>query len=124
MCLSVQLIAEGSVDPALKGKHYNRAQCLYKLFYEALMRHLIQTGMINGHKRPDSLLYFLDVIRDTEIDFVDHTLCLEMLADDQYFDDFISALFGSVTGTKSHLANYIIELMEMFEVLFMNIDSI
>ena len=35
------MTAEGSIETALKGKHYNRGVRLYKIFYEALMRNLI-----------------------------------------------------------------------------------
>jgi len=35
-------IAEGSVDSALRGKSYNRGVCMYKLFYESLVRLLIE----------------------------------------------------------------------------------
>jgi len=36
------VVAEGSVDSALKGKSYNRGVRLYKLFYKALQRLLIR----------------------------------------------------------------------------------
>ena len=36
------IIAEGSADAALREKQYNRGVCLYKIFYEALIRLLIQ----------------------------------------------------------------------------------
>jgi hypothetical protein len=35
------VIAEGSVDSALRGKSYNRGVRMYKLFYEVLLRLMI-----------------------------------------------------------------------------------
>ena len=34
--------AEGSVEIVLSGKHYNRAACLHKIVYEAMMRVVLQ----------------------------------------------------------------------------------
>ena len=41
------VIAEGSVDAALKGKAYNRGVRMYKLFYEALQRLLLDKMVIS-----------------------------------------------------------------------------
>ena len=39
--LQSSVVAEGSIHRALSGKQYNRGICLYKLFYEALIRLLL-----------------------------------------------------------------------------------
>ena len=39
------VIAEGSVDSALRGKSYNRGVRMYKLFYEVLVRLLIEKAI-------------------------------------------------------------------------------
>lgn len=36
------VIAEGSVNRALKGKHYKRGLCCLRLMYEALMSRVLQ----------------------------------------------------------------------------------
>ena len=58
------LIADGSVDQALKGKHYNRALRLYKLLYEALARIFINHGEENGLFLQDNLKDFINNISE------------------------------------------------------------
>ena len=122
--VSAGLIEEGSVEQALKGKHYNRAQRLYKLLYEALIRHLIRSGKNQGTALPTSISHLIEVIGNTEIDSADRLLCLDMLIEDEEFDKYVTTLFNNIQGSESHLADFIVSLMEMIEILFMNIDSI
>ena len=60
LVVNAGLIAEGSADQALKGKHYNRAQRLYKLIYESLARILINLGTDREIKFPENLKCFLE----------------------------------------------------------------
>ena len=48
LLVAAGLIADGSVEQALRGKHYNRALRLLKLFYEGLSRLLIKNAKSAG----------------------------------------------------------------------------
>ncbi|KAG0725919.1 hypothetical protein GWK47_037642 [Chionoecetes opilio] len=49
------VIAEGSVDQALRGKHYNRSIRCLRLMYEALMRRLILYSLCYGASVPEDV---------------------------------------------------------------------
>lgn len=59
------VIAEGSVDHALKGKHYKRGLRCLRLMYEALMSQLLQGRIapdLGGETRGN-----LKILRDTSL---------------------------------------------------------
>ena len=117
------LIVDGSVDQALRGKHYNRAQRLYKLLYEALTRQLIKCGEDHGITL-QNVNHLIEPIRDLKRSSNDRLLSMKMLLLDTDFSSYVTRLFSCVDGPTNHLAKFIISLMEMIEILFMNIDSI
>ena len=55
------VIAEGSVNRALKGKHYKKGPCCLRLMYEALMSQLMQERL-TPHMADETNL---DILRDT-----------------------------------------------------------
>ena len=115
---------EGSVEQALKGEHYNRAQRLYKLAYEALARQLIQVGREGNILPPEQTKFLFDIIRDQNIDSADRLFSLETLQQDTDFKSYLEKLFDSLDIPENHMAKYMISLMEMIEILLLNIDSI
>lgn len=60
LAIQSEVVAEGSIDSVLKGKHYNRAVRLHKILHEAISRLLLDDfevslsennyGMLNGQK--------------------------------------------------------------------------
>ena len=42
LAIQSEVVAEGSIDRVMSGKHYNRAMRLHKITYEAFMRLLVQ----------------------------------------------------------------------------------
>ena len=42
LAIQSEIVAKGSIDRVMFGKHYNRAVRLHKVTYEALMRLLVQ----------------------------------------------------------------------------------
>ena len=118
------LIAEGSVQQALKGKHYNRALRIYKLLYEALVRLLIRSGSEHGITIPNDINFMIEIIRNLELDAVDRLFTFEQLTEDEQFNLFIKKLFKQFSMPDHHLFKYMASLMEMIEILFLNIDSI
>lgn len=65
LLVNAWLIAQGSVEQAVKGKHYNWALQLFKLTYESLARLLINEAMQQGDSTPDTLQPFINIIKDT-----------------------------------------------------------
>jgi hypothetical protein len=124
LLVSAGLIVDGSIEQALKGKHYNRAQRLYKLLYEALARHLVATGRQEGIMIDDEIIELLEAVRDTDVEAEDRLLSMEMLLENPKFYSYIDELFARVEGPDNHMAKFALSLMQMIEVLFLNIDSI
>ena len=47
-----------------------------------------------------------------------------MLQEDIDFNSFVNSLIERFEGQDNHMAKFMISLMEMIEILFMNIDSL
>ena len=91
--------------------------------YEALTRHLIQSGRNHGITLKN-VNHLLKAIRDPTVESSARLLSLDMLMVDADFTSYVEELFSHIEGPDNHLAQYIVSLMEMIETLFMNIDSI
>jgi len=61
-----EVIAEGSVDPALKSKHYQRGLCGLSLMYDALMSQLAKERRLIPNLAEETREK-LEVLRDTSI---------------------------------------------------------
>ena len=58
ICIEAGIVAEGSINGVLDGKHYNRAVRVHKYIYEALMRlacRVSSTGGVQGEASPQTL---------------------------------------------------------------------
>ena len=117
------LIVQGSIIQALSGDHYNRATRLYKLFYEAMVRIIINHSKKNGVEPPSSLKNLFKIICNRELEAQDRYFAFQTILDDGEFSEYVNKLFN-VTGAGNHMANYIISIMNMIEILLMNIDSL
>ena len=116
------VIAEGSVDQALRGKHYRRALHCLSLMYEALM-HLLLNRHLVGSELEASTRAQLAVLHDPM------TISQESLAtahgkleNDPAIDTMISSVFEDIEG--SDMANYWSDTMMMVEILMMNVHAI
>ena len=118
------LITRGSVDKALKGRHYYRAFRLYKLYYKALTRILIEHGRKLGIQCPSALKDFMDTIKDVEADRDDRYMAFESLVQSEDFNEYIESLRLSQDIPENHMEKYILSVIDMIEVLFMNLDSL
>ena len=106
---------------ALKGGHYNRAKRIYKLFYETLLKLLINHGKEKGLLLPDAITSLLDTICDTER--TPGYFAFPMLQVCEEFDFYIERLFD-MNQPENHMAMYILSLRNMIEILFMNLDNL
>ena len=117
------LIVQGSVEKALSGGHYNRATKLYKLFYEAMIRIIITHSEKNNVTLPSTLDTFFNIVCDTEMEADDRYFSLQTILEDGEFSEYVKKLFD-LQGPDNHMANYIISILGMIEILFMNVDSL
>ena len=85
------VIAEGSVDRALKGKHYKRGLRCLRLMYEAFMSQLVQHGLTPN--LADKTRDNLELLRDTSISQETRANARAELEDDAHLDNLITNLF-------------------------------
>ena len=115
------VIAEGSVDQALRGKHYRRALRCLSLMYEALM-HLLLNRHLAGSELEASTRAQLAVLCDPMTNSQESLATAhEKLENDPSIDTLICSLFKDVEGSDT--ANYWIEFMTMVEILMMNVHA-
>ena len=112
------VIAEGSVDQALRGKHYRRDLRCLSLMYEALV-HLLLARSELGVSTKAHLAVLRDALTNSQESLAN---AHGMLENDPAIDDLISNMFNDVEG--SDMANYWIDFMTMVEILMMNVHAI
>ena len=117
------LIAQGSVVQALRGSHYNRATRLCKLFYKAMLCIIIIYGKKNNLVLPPHLDDLFKSIGDTGLNSEKRFLAFQRILHDEGFSEYAKSLF-KVQESDNHMAKYILSIMNMTEILFMNIDSL
>lgn len=108
------VIAEGSVDSALRGKSYNRGVRMYKLFYEALQRLLIDQLMESGKcGRVD------EVCSQLVLEEIDEQVYNTLDADkniERYFNNYTD-LKDQIKKSEFSLPKFWISYIEMVELL-------
>lgn len=117
--VSAGIIASGSVEQALRGKHYKRALRIHKLVYECLLRLLIA-------ERPDvppSLQSVFEKIRN-ESDPEERQLLVEDALTNPELKDFIHATFDEISAAGSDMARLWMSYLEMVEILLMNYHAL
>lgn len=108
------VIAEGSVDSALRGKSYNRGVRVYKLFYEALQRLLIEKLVADGKcGRVDEVCNHLSLEKINEQ--VYNTLDADETIE-EYFNNYTD-LKDEIKKSESSLPKFWISYIEMVEIL-------
>ena len=116
------VIAEGSVDQALRGKHYRRALRCLTLMYEALM-HLLLKKCPNESELDASTRAQLAVLREPNVNSQESLAAAhEKLQNDPAIDTLISKVFEEIEG--SDMANFWFDFMKMVEILMMNVHAV
>ncbi|KAK1890844.1 U3 small nucleolar RNA-associated protein 10 [Dissostichus eleginoides] len=114
------VIADGSVDRALKGKHYKRGLRCLRLMYEALMCQLMKENL--GPDLADETRENLDILRDTsqsEESRADAHVALENDAD---LKSLVTNMFTHVEA--SDMANYWRDFLSMTDALMQNVHAV
>ena len=117
------LIAQGSVVQASRASHYNQATKLCKLFYEAMIRIIISHGKKNNLVPPPYLDDLFKSIDNTGLNGGKCFLAFQRILYDEGFSEYVKSLF-KVLESDNHMEKYILCIMNMTEILFMNIDSL
>ena len=115
-------IAQGSVVQALRSIHYIQATRIYKLFYEAVLRIIIINGKENNLVLPPHLDDLFKSISNTGSNSETRFLAFKRILYDEDFSEYVKSLF-KVQQSDNHVEKYILSIMNMIEILFMNIDS-
>ena len=103
------VIAEGSVDQALRGKHYRCALCCLSLMYETLM-HLVLNKNLTGLEFDASTKTQLAVLREPMSNSQECLAsALEKIESDPAIDNLICSMFQNLK--VSDMANYWIDFI-------------
>ena len=121
--VAADIISEGSVDQALRGKHYNRSISCLKLMYEVLMRRIIRfsKGLELSSELKDELVVLRNPSTSTQEQLQAISADLQM---DAEFSSFIERAFESVEKSDSPMARFWLSFMEMVEILIMSIHAL
>lgn len=118
--IAAGVIAEGSVDRALKGKHYKRGLRCLRLMYEALMSQLVQERL-TPHMA-DETKKNLETLRDMSLSQESRAAAHATLEEDAHLDGLINTLFTHVEA--SDMADYWRDFLSMTDVLMQNVHAV
>ena len=118
--VSAGIIADKSVDQAMRGKHFRRIVRALQLSYEAFQRHIIQKGIGNGMHCPDHVKAQLSKLRSKEHDDLNIVrLCIKH---DPDFLEFQKSCYDCIERTP--MSKYWLSFMDMVEILILNIHAL
>ncbi|KAJ3584138.1 hypothetical protein NHX12_014634, partial [Muraenolepis orangiensis] len=108
------VIAEGSIDRALKGKHYKRGLRCLRLMYEALLSQLVKGRLVPN--LADETRENLEILRDTSLSKESRAAAHVAL------ESLITNLFTQVEA--SDMADYWRDFLSMTDVLMQNLHAV
>ena len=114
------VVADGSVDQALRGKHFNRGVRCLRLFYETLVHHAVDRRL-EGCPLSEEIKTSLTKLR-WSIDMQELSEAHAELENNDELRNLVDSLFMIFDGAP--LAEYWISFMEMVEILTQNIHAI
>ena len=116
------VIAEGSVDQALKGKHYRRALRCLMLMYEAPM-HMFLDRLHERSQLSASTVSGIEILCDPTTNSQETLASAHKeLEADSGLDTLVGCMFQK--NEKSDMACYWLEFMTMVEILMMNVNAV
>lgn len=114
------VIADGSVDQALRGKHFKRGVRCLRLFYETLV-HLALNKRLEGSPLSEEVCASISKLRHG-IDAEEREETHSELERNTQVKDLVDSLFINYDGAPQ--AEYWMSFMEMAEILTQNIHAI
>jgi hypothetical protein len=120
LIVAAGLLESGSVDQALRGKHYNRAMRVHKLVYECLLRLLIKRGTEACPLSSDLQRKF-DVLRNVgEFDHDERSETMQEILESKEFKEFVEYAFTELKSSDTDMGLFWMSYLEMVEILLMN----
>ena len=123
--VAADIIAEGSVDQALRGKHYNRSIRCLTLMYEVLMRRVIRHELSSGVDLSPELKVSLEILKNpSTCSQAQLQAAAADLLENEELTSFVTKAFESVEASDSPMARFWLSFMDMVEILLMNIHAL
>ena len=119
IAVSAGIEEAGSVEAALKGKHYKRGMRIHKLIYEALLRLMID--QLKELNPPDSSV--TSKLKHFEGNSSNTTSFQEkfnIIFNDNDVDRYIQSCFETIRNMNSPMANFWLSYMKMAEIMFLH----
>ena len=114
------VIADGSVDQALRGKHFKRGVRCLRLFYETLVHHALDKRL-EGSQLSEEIKVCLSKLRSSD-DTQELADAYAELESDLELKNLVNTLFQDFDDASQ--SEYWISFMEMVEILTLNIHSL
>ena len=116
--VAARIVEAGSVDQAIRGKHYKRAFRIHKLTYECLVRLLIERRLLPSESLRKTFANIGASGRE------ERQVLVEEVLHNPELQDFIHAAFEEINAADSVMAKYWVSYLEMVEILFMNYHAL
>ena len=117
--VSASIIAEKSVEQAMRGKHFRSIVRALQLTYEVLQRRFIRKSL---DERIKCAKYFHDKVIELHTQNADMFTIYSSIKQEAHFLDFLGKCYASTESTR--MAKYWLSFMYMAEILIINIHSI
>ena len=125
LLVAAEVITEGSVDNALKGKHYKRGVQCFRLMYEVLVRRIIQQELNEGVNLTQDLKKKLEKLQIPSTSTQEeHKIINDELESSAEFSSFVTQAFEKVEKSDSAMAKYRLSFLKMTEILMLNIHAV
>ena len=123
--VAADIISEGSVDQALRGKHYKRSIRCLTLMYEVLVRRIIRQEFTEGLQLASELKSKLQRLRSPSTSTQEqlHATASDLQTDAE-FSSFVERAFESAEKSDSPMARFWLSFLQMVEILIMNIYAL
>lgn len=115
LAIASGLIAPGSIQKAITGKHYNRAMRLHKLTAEALLQILLENVVEEDNSILNDVKQIVELKSEQE-----H----EDFAQSEAFKTFVDKLFQKVSDSDSDMAKFWLSYIQDVEILFQHYHCI
>jgi len=125
LLVAAGVIADGSVDQALKGKHYKRGMRCLRLMYETLMRQIVQTGAENGNTvQSDAIKASLQVLQDKSTSDEERQRAYVFLEGEPEVMSVVSQELERLESSDSPMTRLWLSFLNMTEILMMNFHAL
>ena len=125
LLVAAEVIEEGSVGNALKGKHYKRGVQCFHLMYEVLVCRIIQQELNEGVSSIPDLKEKLEKLRTPSTSTQEERKIIsDELESSAEFSFFVIQAFDTVEKSGSAMAKYWLSFLKMTEILMLNIHAV